>query len=126
MWSEASREAAALAHHAMAKGQQLREAAHQTGVYQALTKDRFVNAVPPGSNRDWLVKQAAGTIRSMGEKAALTAIGGPMAGFGYNLASYTHTIGQMYRERQDYKDMAKMYGSHVSGLYRTLKMGLQR
>lgn len=49
------------------------------GVKAALSKERFVNAVPPGSTRDRVVKEAA-TWAKMGlEKTAALALGGPVA-----------------------------------------------
>lgn len=68
------------------------------GVKAALSKERFVNAVPPGSTRDRVVKEAA-TWAKMGlEKTAALALGGPVAAGGLMVAQYTKWGGGAARE----------------------------
>lgn len=103
MWSDAARAAAAAAREAAAKGVQSMQAgvaaAHQTGVYQALNKDRFTGMVPPGSKRDFAVKQAALWSKAGLEKAAIMAAGGGVAGVaGMAVANYTKWGGDMARQ----------------------------
>lgn len=68
-------------------------------VYQELAvKDRFVRAVPPGSKRDAVVKQAAMWTKAGLEKAAVVAAGGGIVGVaGVTVAAYTEWGGHMTR-----------------------------
>lgn len=92
MWSDAARQASIAARRAHG-------ATHQSGIMRALTKDRFVNAVPPGSKRDFLVKQAARWSASGLEKAAVVAAGGGAVGVaGIMAANYTKWGGDLARQ----------------------------
>lgn len=103
MWSDAARAASAAARQAAAKGVQevrhVSDIAHQSRIYQVLNKDRFVHAVPPGSKRDFAVKQAAGWAKAGLEKAAILAAGGgPVGVAGMMAANYTKWGGDMARQ----------------------------
>lgn len=68
------------------------------GVKAALTKERFVHAVPPGSTRDRVVKEAASWAKMGLEKGAAMALGGPIAAGGVMVAQYTKWGGSAARE----------------------------
>lgn len=99
MWSEAARQAAALARSAHAKGSAVVQAAHQSRVGQALQKDRFTGLVPPGSKRDFAIKQAATWAHAgLAHSAIIAAGGGPVGVLGQTVASYTHWGGGLARK----------------------------
>lgn len=75
------------------------EAAHQSGVRAALSKDRFTDAIPPGSTRDFFVKQAAQwAAAGMAHGAVLAAGGGALGVAGQMIASYTKWGGDLARK----------------------------
>lgn len=100
MWTEAARQASALARSAHATGKAVVNAAHQSGVGQALMhKDRFTNLVPPGSKRDFAVKQAAVWAHAgLVKGAVLAAGGGPVGVAGAMAASYAKWGGDLARK----------------------------
>lgn len=103
MWSDAAREASAIARKGAGKvigaAQRVSAAAHQSKVMQALNKDRFTRAVPPGSKRDTFVKQAASWAGTGLTKGAVLAMGGGAVGVaGALTASYTKWGGDAVRK----------------------------
>lgn len=103
MWSDAARAAALAARqagqHAAQAVQHASQAAHQSGVAQAMNKDRFVHLVPPGSKRDFMVKQAASWAGSALAKGAVFAAGGgPLGVAGVELATDTKWGGDLARK----------------------------
>lgn len=96
MWTEAARAASAAARQA---GAAVKNVVHQTGVHQALTKERFTKLVPPGSKRDFAVKQAATWAHAgLVKGAVLAAGGGPVGVAGAMAASYTKWGGDLARK----------------------------
>lgn len=103
MWGDAAREASALARRGAGKvvgaAQRVGAAAHQSKVMQALNKDRFTRAVPPGSMRDTMVKQAASWAEAGLTKGAVLAMGGGAVGVaGAMTAAYTKWGGDAVRK----------------------------
>lgn len=102
MWSDAARAAALAARQGAQRAVQtihhVSEAAHQSGISRALHKDRFVHLVPPGSKRDFAVKQAARWAESgLAHGAVAAAGGGPLGLAGFMLADYTKWGGDLAR-----------------------------
>lgn len=103
MWSDAAREASIAARkgagRAISAVQGMNAAAHQSKVYEALHKDRFTGLVPPGSKRDFVVKQAAEWSKAGLEKMAIMAAGGGAVGVaGMAVANYTKWGGALTRK----------------------------
>lgn len=102
MWSDAARAASAAA-------RRVGQAAHQSGIAQAMSKDRFVHLVPPGSKRDFMVKQAASWAGSALAKGAVFAAGGgPLGVAGVELATDTKWGG----------DLARKFGPKIMARFR--------
>lgn len=116
MWTDAARAASIAARQGAGKAvsavQGIHAAAHQSKLMQALHKDRFVRAVPPGSKRDFAVKQAAEWTKAGLEKAAIMAAGGGAVGVaGMAVANYTKWGG----------DLARKYGPKIAAKVQAIR-----